>query len=366
MNNKISPKVIVDGLSGIFLPVINVLTACSIIKSLVMLLANTGVLQTSSGIYQIFYGVSDGFFYFLPFMLAVTCAKQFKCDLFIALLLPCAMLYPDLIKILEGSQNFTFCKIPVLNAVYHSSVIPVVLGCGLLHFVEIPCDKYLSQTIKGFLKPIICAAVVIPVTMIAFGPLGTFIGNGLTFIFLKAYNLSPVVAGAFMGFVIQPMVAIGAHWALVPVVLNNIALNGHDVIMPLLAGAVMAQGGAVLAVALCCPEESEKRRLAYQASFTAALGVSEPAIFGFNLPLVRPLIAGCISGAITGAFIGHAGTLCHSFAFPSPVTSIAFTGQGFIQFLVSMPVGFALGFLLTWLQKKKITVLLEQNSTAKD
>ena len=58
---------VIDQITGIFLPIINYLTAASILKSLIVLLADYGILKRSGGIYTIFYGVSDGFFYFLPF-----------------------------------------------------------------------------------------------------------------------------------------------------------------------------------------------------------------------------------------------------------------------------------------------------------
>ena len=98
-------KTIIDQITGIFLPIINYLTAASILKSVVILLANFGVLSKESGAYILFYAVSDGFFYFLPMLLAITASKQWKTDLFISILIPIAMLYPDVSAILENGNT---------------------------------------------------------------------------------------------------------------------------------------------------------------------------------------------------------------------------------------------------------------------
>lgn len=351
---KSAYKIVVDQITGIFLPIINIITAASILKSIVVLLGTFGVLSPEGGIYQIFYGATDGFFYFLPFYLAYATAKQWNADPYIALLIPVAMLYPDITAVLENSGSLSFGPLTVPPTIYHSSVIPVVMAVGLLHFVEIPCEKYIPDAIKGFLKPMICCIVVLPVTFLLFGPMGTWIGDILTKIFFTVYEWNPIAAGAFMGFVMQPMVVVGAHWSVVPVSISNIMLHGYDVIMPLVGGAVYAQAGAALAVGFMYKQNKEKKRMAFQASLTAALGVTEPALFGVNVPLLRPMLAACVSGAIGGAIVGVAGTHCTSFAFPSFLTSVAFVGPGFGLFLFSMVLSFVLGFLFTWIQKKYI------------
>lgn len=346
-------KVIVDNITGIFVPIINYLTAASILKSVIVLLAGFGVLDTASGVYQIFYAVSDGFFFFLPFFLAITAAKQWKTDMFISLLIPVAMLYPDLVAILEHDKSLSIFGLTAQPAIYHSGVIPVLLAVGLLHFVEIPCDKFLPNAIKGFVKPIICCLIVLPVTFLLFGPMGTWIGDGLTKLFFVLYNWNPIVAGIFMGFAIQPMVVIGAHWSIVPVSIASIAANGYDVILPLLGGAVYGQCGACLAMGIIYREKAQKT-IAFQAALSAALGVTEPSLYGVTLKTPRAMISACIAGACGGAIAGIAGAHCTSFAFPSFITSVAYVGPGFVWFLVSMAIALPIGFVLTIIQKKAL------------
>ena len=360
--NKSIYHKIIGQITGIFLPIINYLTAASILKSVMVLCVNLGVLGAESGVYQIFYAVSDGFFYFLPVFLAITASKQWKTDLFISLLIPGAMLYPDIVAILENGQSLSFLGLTVPSTIYHSNVIPVLLAVGLLHFVERPCDQYIPEAVRGFMKPIICCLIVLPITFLVFGPMGMYIGEFLTKVFFVIYDWNPIIAGAFMGFCIQPMVVVGAHWSIVPVSLSSIASNGYDVILPLLAGAVYGQAGAALAMGIIYKKDQEKRRIAFQAAFSAALGVTEPALFGVNVSMMRSMLAACIAGAVGGAMVGAAGTHCTSFAFPSFLTCVAYVGKGFGVFLIAMVVSFILGFVLTIVQKKQIEKLIASSN----
>lgn len=350
-------QIAMEQISGLFFPIINIITATSILKSILVLLANFNVLSTDSGVYQIFYACSDGFFYFLPFFLAYTASKQWKTDPFISMLIPITMLYPNITAVLENNGSYSFFGLTILPTIYHASVLPVIFSIGLLFFVEKPCEKWLPSSIKGFVKPILCCLIVLPFTFLVFGPLGSLIGNLFTKIFFAIYSFSPVFAGAFMGFSMQPLVAVGAHWSIVPISINNVATIGYDVIMPLVGAAVYAQAGAALSVGMMYekkPENEEKRRAAFQAALAAALGVTEPALFGVNLTLVRPMINACIAGSVGGAMVGYAGTHCNAFAFPSFLTSVAYVGPGFITFLLSMVVGFVLSMALMFLQRRKM------------
>ena len=321
-------KLVIEQISGIFVPIINYLTAASIIKSVLILLAGAGVLSKEDGLYMVFYAVSDGFFYFLPLFLAITASKQWKTDLYISLLIPVAMLYPDLLNVLENGGKLPFLVFDIQPAIYHSSVIPVILGVGLLHFVEKPFDKILPDAVKGFLKPIFCCLIVLPFTFLLFGPLGSWIGNFLTYLFNLLYEWNHIVAGVFMGFIIQPMVFVGAHWSIVPISIASIATNGYDLLLPLLGGAVYGQ---------------------------CALGVTEPALFGVTMRNPRAMLSACIAGGIGGAIAGFAGSQCLAFAFPSFVTCIAYAGNGFVLFLVSMAVAFPIGLGLTLMQRRWIS-----------
>ncbi len=124
--------------------------------------------------------------------------------------------------------------------------------------------------------------------------------------------------------------------------------------MPLLGGAVYGQAGAALALGLIYRSDKKRSRMALQGSLSAALGVTEPALFGATVPCLRAMLSACVAGAVGGAITGAAGTHCTSFAFPSYLTSVAYVGPGFVTFLISMAIAFVISFVLVMLQKKWI------------
>ncbi|MBR5658909.1 MAG: PTS transporter subunit EIIC [Lachnospiraceae bacterium] len=352
-------RFIIDQISGVFMPIINVVMAAGILKGTMILLNNTGILADTSGVYRFLYACSDGLFFFLPFFLAVSASKKWKADPFISMLIPAAMLYPDLVAAYEAKTEITFFGIPALPAVYHSSVIPILLSIALLPVLEKPCDKYLPKSIHGFMKPILCCLVLLPATFLVFGPLGTLIGDAMTGAFGWLYDRSPVAAGAFMGFVMQPMVVVGAHWSVVPISIANITRDGYDTIMPLVGAAVYAQAGAAFAVATLY-KNKKKRQSAVNAGVTAVLGVTESCLYGVNIPLVLPMLAACTAGSIGGAIVGMVQAHCNSFAFPSFLTCVAYVGPGFVVFLLSMVLGLVLSFIFTILMRKPILKRIAQ------
>lgn len=112
------------------------------------------------------------------------------------------------------------------------------------------------------------------------------------------------------------------------------------------SAGLFAQGGAALAVAIKSKDATFKSQ-ALSASFTALLGITEPAMFGVNLRLKRPMICACIAGAIGSAVAGFFGCRAVSFALPALTTLSLFMGHAFVPFLASLAVSFGLAFLFT-------------------
>ncbi|HWT27229.1 MAG TPA: PTS transporter subunit EIIC, partial [Mobilitalea sp.] len=243
MEHKSLFNKVIDTISGIFIPVLNVLMAAALLKGILMLITNAGLLSETEGAYRILYAMSNGFFYFLPIFLAYTASNKLKADPFTSVMIAAALVYPDITQAFNSGVHMNFFGLPVNSVNYPSSVIPIILAVGLLHYVELPLDRYLPQAIKGFLKPMISALIVIPVTFLVFGPIGSLIGDGLASAYAFLYGWSPIAAGAIFGLIWQPMVVFGVQWGMVPVIISNINQFGVDTILPLLGAAVMGQAG---------------------------------------------------------------------------------------------------------------------------
>lgn len=342
----------IDIISGIFIPIINVLMAAALLKGILIVVTSAGLLAETDGAYRILYALSNGFFHFLPMFLAFTAAKKLKADPFTSVMIAGALVYPDITTLFESGMGMDFFGFSISPVIYPSGVIPIILAVGLLHFVEIPLEKYLPKVLKGFLKPMIAVAVVTPITFLVFGPFGTMVGDVLANSYAILYGFSPVVAGVIFGFLWQPMVVFGFHWGLVPVIISNINAHGVDSILPLLGPAVMGQAGAAMAVFFMAKNKKLKT-LAMSGSITAILGATEPVLYGITIPLKRPMTAACIAGAIGGGIVGTSNAGAMSFAFPSMSTLVVYFGEGFWTFFFALIVGFIVGFVLTFLFRFK-------------
>lgn len=340
---------VIDTISGIFLPVINVLMAAALLKGLLLVIVNAGLLSEASGAYRILYAISDGFFHFLPIFLAYTASHKLKADPFTSMLLAAALVYPDITNHFAQGKGLEFFGVAVSPVNYPSSVIPIILAVGVLHYVELPLER-LPGAVKGFLKPMLALIIVTPITFLIFGPLGTLVGNGLSAAYSAIYGFSPIVAGAVFGLIWQPMVVFGFHWGMVPVIIEHINTLGTDSFLPLCGPAVMGQAGAAMAVSILAKNKKLKT-VALSSSVTAILGVTEPVLYGITIPLKRPMIAACIAGAIGGAIVGTSGAGAVAFAYPSMISLVVYFGQGFWTFFLSMIAGFFISLILGLLFK---------------
>ena len=360
-NTKFSFNKLMDIISGIFTPIINVLMAAAVLKGILMILVSTGVLLETDGIYRILYTLADSFFYYLPVFLAYTMAKKIGTDRFTAILIALTLLHPNITEAFESGNGLDFFGLPVKPVTYASSVIPILLAILLLYFVEKPLDRYLPEAIKGFLKPLISMIIVTPITFLVFGPMGTLISDALAYVYALLYNFSPMLAGICLGFVWQPMVVVGLQWGMVPVIMNNITVYGADTILPMLGPAVFAQAGVAAAVSIMTKDKKLKS-IGISSSITAILGTTEPVLFSISIPYKTPMLAACISGAIGGGIVGYFKSKAVSFAFPSLITMVVYMGEGFTAFLVSCILGFIIAFGLMFVFRFKEKDVLEEEA----
>ncbi|MFC2801861.1 MAG: PTS transporter subunit EIIC [Peptidiphaga sp.] len=127
------------------------------------------------------------------------------------------------------------------------------------------------------------------------------------------------LAGAVMGGSWQVSVIFGLHWGLVPIMLSRIGSEGFTVLAGPVLGAVMAQAAATLAV-MIRTRDPETRKPAGPAAFSGFLaGITEPAIYGINLPRKLPFYFGVPGGAVGGVLTGFARAGIHVFVVPSIV-----------------------------------------------
>ncbi|MCL2388613.1 MAG: PTS transporter subunit EIIC [Defluviitaleaceae bacterium] len=350
---------IIDGISQIFMPIVGLLSAAGILTGIVTVLLTTSVLSADSDTHLVLNAMARSLFYFMPMMLAFTAAKKFGANPFTAVVIAGVLLYPSLNSVLEAGTTVRFLGIPLLGVTYNASIIPMILSAWLLSYVEKIFDKILPEIVRGFLTPLLSILIVGTVTLFVFGPVGAVIGDVLALGYGFLFDFSPIVAGLVLGAVIQLMVIFGFHWAIILIGMNNIALNGYDTVLALIAAAVFAQAGAAVAVMLKS-KDKKFRGVCASAALSALFGVTEPAMFGVNLPRRKPVFAVCVGGGIGGAIAGFSGVQATAFAFPSIVALPVFLGDGFLLFLVSCAAGFLAAMVVTLLLKFDVDVTSDE------
>ena len=306
--------------AGIFAPVLGAFTAVGILKGFLVMFINLGWMSTESGTYVVIYAIADAFFYFLPIALAITSARKFGTNEFVAFVLGGTLLYPSLIEALASEGGLKFIGFPVTNVTYSSSVLPSIIAVFLLAKLEKLIKKVMPEIVSDLLTPLICLLIMAPVTLLLIGPATIWVGDIVAAGYTALYNFNRPIASAIIGGLWPLLIMIGAHWGLIPIAVNNIAVNGYDTLLPSTNGTNFAIAGAVLAIALKA-KKPETKELGISTGISALIGgITEPAIYGLVLKHKKTLISCLISIAIGGLFVGFAGT-----QQPGPITASIIT-----------------------------------------
>ncbi|TDE67513.1 PTS beta-glucoside transporter subunit IIABC [Streptococcus sp. KCJ4932] len=348
--------------SGLFQPMLGALSAAGMIKGLVAILAAVGVKETS-GLYVILNAAGDGFFQFLPVILALTAAKRFKMEQFTALALSFALVYPDIAaSFANGKVDFLGLPVIFPSSSYLQTVLPIILTIWVGSKIEKFFKKIIPDVVKVFIVPFFVILITVPLAYLAIGPVMNWASNLIGVIFTNIYNFSPIVFGILLGALWQVLVMFGLHWGLVPIAILDFSTKGWSTLLVASTAICFAQAGALLNIFLRTKEDKVKQ-LTIPAFISALFGVTEPAIYGITLPMRTPFIMTCVAGAIQGAFLSFFNTTAYTmggmglFAIPSYITpkhvpaGASSDLNNVWYFLISIVMSFVLGFVLTQLTK---------------
>lgn len=323
-----------DYVSAIFTPMLGPMAATGILKGLLLIAAALGWLKTTSPTYQVLYATADAFFAFLPVILAVTAARKFGSNIYTAISLAGTLLYTQLISVnllidgkvtpttLQAAAKTTtvdFLGLPLTLPGYTSTVIPIILAVWAMSYIEKFFNRFVHESLRNFVTPLIALTIMAPATLLTIGPAATWAANGLANLMQAVYSFSPLLMGILLGALWQVMVVFGIHWGLVPVFINNLATLKYDLFKAATFPAVLAQAGAAFGVFLRL-KSAQPKALAGSAALTGIFGITEPAIYGINLPRKRPFVIGIIAGGIGGAVVGAFQARVYGTGAPSLLT----------------------------------------------
>lgn len=269
-----------DIIQGSFSPIIPAILGSGMLKALLSILTMLGWISTTSGTYAILSAASNAVFYFLPIILGISFGLKLGVNPYVAGAIGAALLEPNFTSLLSNGEQSSFIGIPVVLMNYSSTVFPVILAISTYAIFDRFLKKIIHKDLQTLVIPMLSLMVVVPLTVIVFGPFGVYAGDAIATAIHFAMDKSAILTTFVFGLVSIPVVIMGLHWSLVPVMISNLATIGYDYLL----GPVQATAFAVSGIALGIFLRAKKKDVKATAlsSFIPAFlsGITEPAIYG--------------------------------------------------------------------------------------
>lgn len=298
-NRKISLSSVMDFISGTFNPLIPAISGAGMVKALLALLVVFNLIGKEEKTYVVINFMFDAVFYFLPILLAYNAASKLKCNPILAAVLGGILLHPQFVQLRLTGDPIEIFGLPVRLVNYGSSVVPILLIVWLQSFVERFLNTIVPNAIKIIFVPMLTLMFVGIIGLTLLGPLGGYIGDyiALAFVGLQSVGSWTVV---FLVATLWPiLVMFGIHFSITPLSIAQLTtLKVENIIGPGAMIANISQAVAALVVGFRT-QDNTTRQIARSSGITALMGITEPALYGVNLPKKYPLIA-CMTGAACG------------------------------------------------------------------
>ncbi|MBM4764984.1 glucose PTS transporter subunit IIA [Bacillus sp. B15-48] len=342
---------ILGAISGSFAPILGVLAGSGLISALLSILMSLGWVSAESGTYAILSAAGHAVFYFFPIFLGYTMANKLGANGFVGAAIGAALLEPSYVNLVTNqAQEVAFLGIPVMLASYSSTVFPILIAASIYALLDKFLRKVIYKELQMFINPMISLLIIVPLTILIFGPFGTYVGQGLAFVIQFLISNSAIITGAVMGAAWSFLTILGLHWAVIPIFIANLAATGLDPIMAMIAAAPFAQIGMGLGVFLKT-KDTQLKLLAGSGLLPSALaGTTEIITYGILVRYKRTMLYVAIAGAIGGAINGALGVSGTAFALPSFLSIPVFTPIGlyvlgvFSSLLVAMVLTLVFGY----------------------
>ncbi len=358
---------VVDFISETFQPIIPALAGAGMVKALLALLMVFKLISTESQTYYILNFFGDAVFYFLPMLLAFSASKKLKCNEVLAVAVAGIMMHPNWTALVTvGEPVKFFGVIPFTLARYTSTVIPIILVVLVQSFVEKKLEKWIPKSIKLVFIPMLTFLIMGTIALSVLGPIGNILGGYLasffTFLSVNVSWAPAFIIGAFLPL----MVMFGVHTAVGPLGSMQMAELGYDSIFgPGCVCSNIAQATAALVVGVRTKDKKLKQ-LATSSSITGFMGITEPVLYGVNLPKKYPLIASMIGGGAGGFYAGITGT--HRFATGSSglPAVLLYIGDNTMRFFYNIIIALVISVVVTAVVTYILSLKYEKSVTEED
>lgn len=221
---------------------------------------------------------------------------------------------------------------------YQGHVIPILVGVWILCFFEKRLHKVVPEMFDLFLTPLLSVSLAAYITILFVGPIFVWLENNILGLLMWLLQVPFGIGYIIIGLIYSPSVVTGLHQMYTAIDVSMLAQYGVTYWLPIASAASIAQGGTCLAVALKTHSEKTKS-LAVPAGISCLLGITEPAIFGVNLPNMKPFVAGMIGSAC--------GALC-CFIFNLAASGTGVTGIFGILLCIAQPLQYVIMFAVAF------------------
>ena len=293
-------------LSNIFVPIIPAIVAAGLLMGL--LGASTkfgGADMATTWWFTMLDMFSSAAFIFLPILVAISAAQQFKTNTYLAAVIGAIMIHPNLQNAWTAGEGYQtmevlgFIDMPLLG--YQGTVLPILVIVFLMSYIEKYTRKIVPNLLDVLLTPLITVLLTGFLALAVVGPFTNMIGSGISTFLAYALENFGIVAGALFGGTYSSIVITGIHHSFHAIELGLIADTGINSLLPIWSMANVAQGGAALAVYFLT-KNTKTKSIALPSAISSFFGITEAAIFGVNLKFGRPFIGAAIGGAVGGVY----------------------------------------------------------------
>ena len=295
-------------LSDIFVPIIPAIVASGLLMGIMGLCSKFGVSGEGTWWWTLLDMFSGAAFNFLPILVAISAAKVFKCNPYLAATVGGIMIHPALMnaweqqsgKVAETMSVFGLIDMPLKG--YQGTVLPILFVIFLMSIIERNVRKIVPNMLDILLTPLITVILTGFIALVVIGPFANWIGDGISVFLQYSLNNFGIFAGLLFGGLYSAIVISGIHHSFHAIELGLIATTGFNTLLPIWAVANFAQGGAALAVYFKT-KNNKMKAIALPAAISCTMGITEAAIFGVNLRYRKPFIGAAIGGAAAGAYV---------------------------------------------------------------
>lgn len=310
------PQRLVGYISASVQPMVPALIAGGMIKVFLLLFTKLFPSLSESTTYTLLSLLGNAPFYFMPITVAYGAAKKLGGTPMYAMIVAAALIAPEWAAIVSAGEPVTIFGINAALKSYGSSLLPAILLAPVAYYLE----KWLNKLIPGVFKPIFVGMLTMVGTytasIIVLAPLGQLVGTYVTQAVLFLHNTTGPLAMVIFCAILPYMIMTGMHMTFAAAMTQLLADNGFDPLFrPGMLLHNMAEGGAVLGVAFRAKDKEVKSEAFSIAVGCIFAGVTEPAIYGYNLPLKKPLWAVSIGGAVGGAVAALLGAHNYTYGY---------------------------------------------------